>query len=186
MLEPGTKRASTAGASWDGASSGPPAAAGVSVSVAVRVAPPPTALSVTAVALGTEVVETGNVALVAPAGSVTLAGTEALALELVSVTTSPPLGAALVSVALPVAPFPPTTLVGLTPSAARLAGGGTPWTVKLRAAENGPSTPAEFVPRTRQKSVCAGSPPTLACDATTVWLKTSGAAKVLASSIWIR
>ena len=67
---------------------------------------------VTAVSAETDVVVTGNVALVAPAGTVTLAGTLAAAAELNSCTTAPPLGAALCSVAVPVDDVPELTVVG--------------------------------------------------------------------------
>ena len=70
---------------------------------------------VTAVWLETAVVATGNLALLAPAGTVTLAGTVATdVLLLDSVTTAPPLGAAPLSVTRPVDGTPPLTLVGLT------------------------------------------------------------------------
>jgi hypothetical protein len=55
-----------------------------------------------------------NVADVAPAGTVTEAGTFADTLELVSVTTTPPAGAAPLSVTVPVTPAPPTTDAGFT------------------------------------------------------------------------
>ena len=62
----------------------------------------------------TGVVVTVNVALVAPAATVTFAGTVAAAvLLLVSVTTAPPAGAALFNVTVPVEEVPPVTLVGL-------------------------------------------------------------------------
>lgn len=68
----------------------------------------------------TLVVETVNVLLVAPAGTVTLAGTDA-ELELsASDTTAPPPGAAPLSVTVPVEEFPPTTLVGLRLTAVRV------------------------------------------------------------------
>ena len=55
-----------------------------------------------------------NVADVAPAGTVTETGTLAETLELVSVTTTPPAGAAPLRVTVPVTPAPPTTDAGLT------------------------------------------------------------------------
>jgi len=74
----------------------------VSVAVIVAVALAPTA-----------VVETLNVALVEPAGTVTEAGTVAAALFDASVTVVPPVGAALFNVTVAVEGLPPTTLVGL-------------------------------------------------------------------------
>ena len=58
-----------------------------------------------------------NVALVAPPGTVTFAGTLAAdVLLLVSDTTAPPDGAGPVSITVPVEGLPPTTLDGFTPS----------------------------------------------------------------------
>lgn len=79
-------------------------------------------------------VATANVALVAPAATVTLAGTAATAvLLLVSDTTAPPDGAPLDNVTVPCAPAPPVTLVGLTLRLCRLAGGGTGVAVNVAA-----------------------------------------------------
>ena len=86
----------------------------MTASVVVRVVPPPVPVIVTVVVLVTEVVVIANCAVVAPAATVTLPGTEAAVFDLERVTTSPPLPAALESVTVPVAPLPPTTLVGLT------------------------------------------------------------------------
>jgi hypothetical protein len=56
-----------------------------------------------------------NVALVAPAATVTLAGTVAAAVLLLpNVTTAPPAGAALLNVTFPVDEAPPVTVAGLT------------------------------------------------------------------------
>jgi hypothetical protein len=71
-------------------------------------------------------VSTVKVALVAPAGTVTLAGTTAAGLLLESVTCAPPAGAGALSITVPVEdPKPPTTLVGLRVSEERTAAGIT-------------------------------------------------------------
>jgi hypothetical protein len=87
---------------------------------------------VTEVVVPTATVVTLNVALVAPAATVTLAGTAATdVLLLLSVTTAPPVGAALLNVTVPVEELPPVTLVGfrLTPERA------APGAVTVRFAE---------------------------------------------------
>ena len=67
------------------------------------------------VRLPTLLVVTWNVALVAPAATVTVAGTcAAVVLLLVRDTVAPPLGAAPLSVTVPVDELPPVTLVGFT------------------------------------------------------------------------
>ena len=84
------------------------------MSTAVRVAAASVAEMVADVEAVTDVVVTVKVALVAPAGTVTLAGTEA-ALELSeSVTTVPPAGAAALRATVPVEELPPTMLAGFT------------------------------------------------------------------------
>src|SRR5207245_1511299 len=73
----------------------------------------------------TALVLTVNVALVAPAATVTLDGTCAtVALLLESATVAPPAGAAPLSVTVPVEEFPPVTLVGFNDSDERETGAG--------------------------------------------------------------
>ena len=86
------------------------------VMVRVADAEPPFAVpEIDAVAVeATGIVETVKVAEVAPAATVTVAGTVALALLLDNDTTSPPTGAALPMVTVPVELEPPTTEVGFT------------------------------------------------------------------------
>ena len=80
---------------------------------------------VTVVDAATALVLTVNVALVAPAATVTLDGTVAAAVLLLeSVTVAPPAGAAPLSVTVPVEEFPPVTLVGFSESDERVGGGG--------------------------------------------------------------
>jgi hypothetical protein len=68
---------------------------------------------VTEVTLATVLVVTENVALVAPAATVTLAGTcAAVVLLLDSDTLAPPVGAAALNVTVTVDEVPPVTLVG--------------------------------------------------------------------------
>ena len=101
------------------------AVAGFTVSVAVRDTPPNEPAMIAEVKAVTVLVVTVKVALVAPAATVTLAGTPASAvLLLASATTAPPEGAALVSVTLPCEVPPPVTLLGFSARVFRLAGGG--------------------------------------------------------------
>ena len=70
---------------------------------------------VTEVTLPTALVVAVNVAVVDPAKTLTLAGTcAAVVLLLVSPTVAPPVGAAPLSVTVPVDELPPVTLVGFT------------------------------------------------------------------------
>jgi len=80
---------------------------------------------VTVVEAETALVLTVNVALVAPAATVTLAGTRAtVVLLLESATCAPPAGAGPLNVTAPVDEFPPVTLVGLNVSEASVGAGG--------------------------------------------------------------
>ena len=90
---------------------------------------------VTTVEEPTGVVLTVKVALVLPAGTVTLAGTVAtLVLLLERVTTAPPLGAGPLSVTVPVEEFPPVTLVGLRLSDESVGGAGVTVSEAVRVA----------------------------------------------------
>src|SRR4029077_1657336 len=74
----------------------------------------------TVVEAATPLVLTVNVALVAPAATVTLDGTLAAVVLLVErVTSAPPDGAAPLNVTVPVEEFPPVTLAGFTESEER-------------------------------------------------------------------
>src|SRR5258706_388645 len=97
-------------------------AAGFTVSAAVLVVPPYAAPIVTAVEALTALVLTVKLAVVAPAATVTLAGTRAAAVLLLeSETTAPPDGAALLKVTVPVEDcVPPVTLVGFSANAERV------------------------------------------------------------------
>jgi hypothetical protein len=88
---------------------------GLTVSVAVLLTPLYVAVIVTEVAAVTAAVVMLNVAVLAFAAKVIEAGTlAAVELLLVSVTTTPPVGAAPVRVTVPVLEVPPVTAVGLT------------------------------------------------------------------------
>src|SRR6266566_4210652 len=89
---------------------------------------------VTVVDEATVVVFTGNVAVVAPAGTVTLGGALAAPLLLESATCAPPVGAAPLNVTVPVEEFPPATLVGFSKSEEREEEAGTEDSSKSRIA----------------------------------------------------
>src|SRR2546427_10182383 len=113
-------------------------AAGVPVSSAVLVTPPKLAEIVAEVDAATDTVVPVNVALVRPAGTVTLptAGTLAAAgLLLERVTTTPPAGAAALRVTVTTEELPPTTLVGFSARPETVRGGGGAGGVTVSSAE---------------------------------------------------
>ena len=86
---------------------------------------------VTEVDVDTGFVLTVKLALVAPAATVTLDGTLAtLVLLLDRLTTAPPLGAAALSVTVPVDELPPVTLDGL--SVSDVKGGLSPTSAQIQ------------------------------------------------------
>ena len=87
---------------------------------------------------------TVKVALVAPAGTVTLAGTLAALLLLLRRTCAPPAGAGPLSVTVPVEDVPPITLAGLSVSDETVGSG----TVTVRVAALLVALPAELVTTT--------------------------------------
>src|SRR6266550_2797144 len=90
---------------------------------------------VTVVDAVTPLVLTVNVALVAPAATVTLEGTVTAAVLLVeSATCAPPTGAAPLSVTVPVEEFPPATLVGFSASEERERAGAAEDCSKIKTA----------------------------------------------------
>src|SRR5215211_6643291 len=161
---------------------------GFTIRMAVRVTPPNAPLIVRDVDAATDAVLTTNVALKAPAGTVTLAGrVAALGLLLDSVTTAPPEGAALVRLAVPCEVLPPATLAGSSAIPASEGACVKAPGVKRRTVDQAPAVPAELMPRTRHE--CrrpALSVEAVNCDAVTTRSTTSGAEKSLESSIWMR
>jgi hypothetical protein len=165
----------------------PPPAAGLTVSVPVRVTPPCAPDTVTDVEVVTALEVTTNVPLVEPAGIVMLAGTvAAFVLLLDNVTTAPADGAAAVSVAVPVAfALPPITLAGeMETDDSAVAGGGVVdvCTVKLRVEDHAPAVPALLSPRTRHQYCRAASADVVSCDAVVVVLIVNGEPNELESS----
>jgi hypothetical protein len=90
---------------------------GTSVSAALRVMPFLVADTYRVAVAPTLAVEMVKVTEVAPAGTVTLAGTVIAELPGLNVTTAPPAGAGAERVTVPVVVWPPLTVLGLTESA---------------------------------------------------------------------
>jgi len=97
----------------DGATVRPVRVGGVTVTVEVNEALPTAAVTVTEVLDETGFAVNVKVAVVAPAGIVTVAGTEPAALLDERLTTQPPTGAAVAIVTVPVAVRPSATVVGV-------------------------------------------------------------------------
>ena len=101
------------------------------------------ALSVTEVGALTATVVIGNVALVDPAGTVTVAGTEATAGWLLErATTAPPAAAAPLKVTVPVEGLLPPTVGGFAVTDASVTGG---WRTVKEALRVAPPNVAEIV-----------------------------------------
>jgi hypothetical protein len=160
----------------------------VTVSVAVRVTPSDAEM-VTEVDALTEEVATVKVALAAPAGTVTLAGTLATAeLLLESATTAPPDGAAPLNVTVPWEALPPVTLVGFSARADRETvgdGAGPLLTLTLLVEDHAPGVPDELCPRTRHQTGVCGRLLLVNSDGMTVWFTMMGEETELESSICI-
>src|SRR3989449_3773817 len=101
-------------------------AGGVIVTSAVLVRPPKLAEIVAEVDAVTDAVVTVNVALIAPAGTVTLPLTDTLATALLldRVTSAPPVGAVALNVTVATEELPPTTIVGFSAKPDTVRGGG--------------------------------------------------------------
>src|SRR5437879_5013684 len=125
-----------------GGGGGGGAVGGFTDSVAVPVAPPKAPPIVTDVAAVTPVVVTPKFAPVAPAATVTLAGTVAtVGLLLDNVTMAPPVGATAVKVTVPVLGAPPPRLVGLTVTEDRVGAAAAGLTVSATVRETAPRVP---------------------------------------------
>lgn len=105
--------------------------AGLTVRGAVLVMLPCVAVMVTFVVTETGEVVIGKVALLAPAITVTFAGTLAAGSELAKLITTPPVPAAPVSVTVPVDEVPPVTDVGEVATEESEAAGGETASVAL-------------------------------------------------------
>src|SRR6185295_12562086 len=114
---------------------------------------------VTVVLAATGEVVMVNVPVKLFSGASTVAGTPATdGLLLDSEIDAPPNGAPVLSTAVPLEAFPPTTVAGFVSSDARVGGGGAAPGVNVRTADHAPATPAVFTPRTRQKCCVAARP----------------------------
>src|ERR1035437_5252048 len=116
----------------NGLSEGTWRVAGSTVNEVFTATPPLAAEIVMGVGFWTPAVVTANVANVAFAGTVTLADVVATVVsELASVTTSPPVGATVERLTLPVAGSPPETTAGSTETEAKTGGSGVTTSVPV-------------------------------------------------------
>ena len=128
-----------------------PAEAGVTVRIAERVSPLYDAVIVTEVLAATADVVIVNDPVNPFCATVVVAGTLATAGLLLDSEMTAPSVADVSITTVPDDALPPTTDDGLTSIVDSREGGGAVWGVKLRTADQGPATPAELTPRTRQK-----------------------------------
>ena len=139
----------------------------------------------TSVALVTDEVVIAKVPVKPPVGTVTVAGTLATAGLLLDRETTVVSGAETLTITVPLDESPPATVAGLTSRFVSEVGSGAGRGRTLRVAENAPGVPAVLTPRTRQNRFVDGRPPARYADDVTVCVRTSGAVKLLESSIWI-
>ena len=130
------------------------------------------------VALAPDTVLTVKVALVCPAVTVTFAGTVAAALLLDSVTTVPPVGAAIFRVTVPVELAPPVTVLGFSVSA--VGTGGLTVNVPLTVV---PFAEAEIVAVAFEPATVVTVKVALVCPAVTVTFAGTVAAALLLDSV---
>ena|SRR5438309_794475 len=113
---------------------------------------------VSVVDAATALVVTAKVALLVPAGIVTLSGTEATAgLLLDKEMRAPPLGAGPLSVAVPVEGVGPMTLVGLSATEERVVARVEPSTQNSKKLSDHPLPSPTFVVTIRKNLACAAS-----------------------------
>ena len=111
------------------------------------------AVIVTGVVAATAEVLTTKLPVNPLAATVVVAGTLATAGLLLDSEITAPSAADVDITTVPLDALPPTTVAGLRSIVDSCEGGGAACGVKLRTADHGPATPAEFTPRTRQKWV---------------------------------
>ena len=132
------------------------------------------------VALAPDTVLTVKVVLVCPAVTVTFAGTVAAALLLDSVTTVPPVGAAVFKVTVPVELAPAVTVLGFSVTAVGTGAGGLTVSVPFTVV---PFAEAEMVAVAFELATVVTVKVALACPAVTVTFAGTVAAALLLDSV---